>query len=139
MWNLSGLKYFLGIKVIKSNKGIFLSQRKYILDLLFEVGLLEWKPVDTPIIQNHKLGIYRDQKPADKRRYQWLVRIQIYLSHIHLNIAYAISVVSQFMHYPSEDHMKAVTQILKYLKSSQRKSLKYCNKEYAPFFNKIGC
>ena len=58
MKNLGGLKYFLGIEVARSTQGIFLSQRKYVLDLLSEVGLLECKPVDTPIVQNHKLGIY---------------------------------------------------------------------------------
>lgn len=61
MKNLGGLKYFLGIEVARSRKGIFLSQRKYVLDLLTEVGLLECKPADTPIIQNHKLGEYSDQ------------------------------------------------------------------------------
>jgi hypothetical protein len=34
MKDLGGLKYFLGIKVYKSKLGIFLSQRKYVLDLL---------------------------------------------------------------------------------------------------------
>lgn len=56
MKNLGGLKYFLGIKVARSRERIFLSQRKYVLDLLSEVGLLDCKPADTPIIQNHKLG-----------------------------------------------------------------------------------
>jgi len=55
MKNLKGLKYFLGIEVTRSKHGIFLSQQKYILDLLSEVGLLDCKPADTPIIQNHKL------------------------------------------------------------------------------------
>lgn len=44
MKNLGRLKYFLGIEVVRSRKGIFLSQRKYVLDLLIEVGLLECKP-----------------------------------------------------------------------------------------------
>jgi hypothetical protein len=60
MKNLKGLKYFLGIEVTRSKHGIFLSQQKYILDLLSEVGLLDCKPADTPIIQNHKLGEYPD-------------------------------------------------------------------------------
>jgi len=55
MKNLGGLKYFLGIEVARSKQGIFLSQRKYILDLLSEVGLLECKPADTPIAQNTSL------------------------------------------------------------------------------------
>ena len=61
MKNLGGLKYFLGIEVARSRQGIFLSQRKYILDLLAEVGLLECKPADIPIVQNRKLGEYVDQ------------------------------------------------------------------------------
>jgi hypothetical protein len=60
MKNLEGLKYFIGIETARSRQGIFLSQRKYVLDLLSEVGLLECKPTDNLIIQNHKLGEYTD-------------------------------------------------------------------------------
>ena len=56
MKNLGGLKYFLGIEVARLKRGIFLSQRKYILDLLTEVGLVNCKPANTPIIPNQKLG-----------------------------------------------------------------------------------
>ncbi|WJZ89883.1 hypothetical protein VitviT2T_009069 [Vitis vinifera] len=125
MKNLGGLKYFLGIEVARSRQGIFLSQRKYILDLLAKVGLLECKPADIPIVQNHKLGEYVDQVPADKQRYQRLVGKLIYLSHTRPDIAYAVSVVSQFMHRPSEDHMDTVMRILRYLKSSPGKGLMF--------------
>ena len=50
MKNLGGLKYFLGIEVSRSKQGIFLSQRKYVLDILTKVGMLECKLVDTPIV-----------------------------------------------------------------------------------------
>ena len=50
MKNLGGLKYFMGIEVARSRRGIFLSQKTYVLDLLSEVGLLDCKPVDTPIV-----------------------------------------------------------------------------------------
>jgi hypothetical protein len=39
MKDLGPLKYFLGIEVSRSSKGIFLSQRKYTLDLLEETGM----------------------------------------------------------------------------------------------------
>ena len=81
MKNLWELKYFLGIEVSISKQGIFLSQRKYVLDLLFEVGMLECKPADTHIVQNHQLGIYVDQVPTDKEMYQRIVGKLIYLSH----------------------------------------------------------
>lgn len=125
MKDLGGLKYFLGIEVARSRQGNFLSQRKYVLDLLTKMGMLECKPADTPIIQNHKLGGYPDQVPTDKGRYQRLVGKLIYLSHTRPDIAYDVSVVSQFMHNPSEDHMDAVTRILRYLKSSPGKGLMF--------------
>ena len=60
MKDLGGLKYFLGIEVTRSKDDIYLSQQKYILDLLSEAGMLECKLVETPIIQNHRLAIYLD-------------------------------------------------------------------------------
>ena len=73
-----------------------------------KVGLLDCKPTDTPTIQNHKLSQYTDQVHMNKGRYQKLVGKLIYLSHTHLDIAYAVSVVSQFMHNPSEEHTDAI-------------------------------
>ena len=70
-------------------------------------------------------GLYPDQIPTDKGRYQRLVRKLIYLAHTRPDIAYAISVVSQFMHSPSEDHMGAVTRILRYLKVTPSKGLMF--------------
>lgn len=62
------------------------------LDLLTEVGLLDCKPIDTPIVQNHKLGVYVDQVTTNKERCQRLVGKLIYLSHTLPNIAYDESV-----------------------------------------------
>ena len=57
----------MGIDITRSKQGIFLSQRKYVLDLLSEVGLLDYKPADTPIVHNHKLGEYSNHVPTNKR------------------------------------------------------------------------
>ena len=48
------MKYFLGIKVDRSMKDIFLSQRKYILDLLSEAGMIECRSIDSPMDVNTK-------------------------------------------------------------------------------------
>jgi hypothetical protein len=130
MKNLGGLKYFLGIEVARSKKGIFLSQQKYILDLLCEVGMLDCKPADTPIVQNHRLGEHPSQVPTNRGRYQRLVGKLIYLSHTHPDIAYAVSAVSQFMHQPSKDHMEAVIRILRYLKSFPGKGLMFAKNNH---------
>ena len=70
--SLGGLKYFLGIEVARSKRGIFLSQRKYVLDLLTEVGMLDCKPTDTPMVQNQKLGIFQSKfQPIRKGINDW--------------------------------------------------------------------
>lgn len=53
---LKNMRYFLGIKVARSQHGIHLSQQKYTQDLLQEVGLTGCRPIDTPINANHGLG-----------------------------------------------------------------------------------
>ncbi|KAM2062109.1 hypothetical protein TB2_047101 [Malus domestica] len=123
--DLGSLKYFLGIEVARSQEEIYLSQRKYVLDLLSETGMLACKLVDTPIVQNHHLAIYQDKVLTNKERYQRLVGKLIYLSLTRPDIAYALSVVSQFMHAPSEDHMTAVMRILSYLKGAPGKGLMF--------------
>ncbi|CAL2255213.1 unnamed protein product [Prunus armeniaca] len=92
-----------------SDHTLFLKRHK-------ETGMLDCKPIDTPSEQNHKLRLYPHQVPTDKDRYQRLVGKLIYLSHTCPDIAYAVSIVSQFMHSLSEDHMSAVMHILRYLK-----------------------
>ncbi|XP_059630211.1 uncharacterized mitochondrial protein AtMg00810-like [Cornus florida] len=116
--DLGKLKYFLGIEVARSKEGIFVSQQKYVIDLLKETGKIGCKPVKTPNEPNHKLGEAVDDEPVDKGMYQRLVGRLIYLSHTRLDIAYAVSAVSQFMHNPKEVHLQTVYRILQYLKSS---------------------
>ena len=123
MKDLGRLKYFLGIEVNRSKQGIFVSKRKYVLDLLGETGMLGCEPIKSPIEQNHGLEECPDQTPVNKERYQRLVGRLIYLSHTRPDIAYAVSVVSRFMHNPSKQHMDAVVRILRYLKSAPGKGL----------------
>ena len=118
MKDLGGLKYFLGIEVLRSNKGIFISQRKYIMDLLAETGMVDCKPTDTPMQVKHDLKFEEEVNLANKERYQWLVGKLIYLSHTRSNISYAVGVISQFMHQPQEDHMEATMRIVRYLKGT---------------------
>lgn len=118
MKDLGALKYFLGIENLGSEKGIFLRQKKYVLDLLTETGLLDCKPAETPMVQNHGLKMEEGTQTTDKERYQWLVGKLIYLAHTRPDIAYALGVISQFMHKPQEEHMNAAIRIFRYLKGT---------------------
>ncbi|XP_050160338.1 uncharacterized mitochondrial protein AtMg00810-like [Malus sylvestris] len=93
MKDLRSLKYFLGIEVSRNSSGIFLSQRKYIIDLLHETGMSACQPVATPLKEGLKLSVDPNQVPVDKMRYQ------------------------------REQHMNAVMRILRYLKGSPGKEI----------------
>ena len=93
------------------------------LDLLKETGMLRCKPADTPMDSTIKLGNKDDNAPIDKGRYQRLVGKLIYLAHTRPNINFVVSVVSQFMSKPTEEHMEAVYRILRYLKMTPDKGL----------------
>ena len=67
---------------------------------------------------NHKLCEDMDQEPTNKEQYQRLVGKLIYLTHTRPYIAYAVSVVSQFIHSPSVSHKNVFDRILIYLKSA---------------------
>ena len=81
------------------------------------------RPVDTLMDPNHKLADIKDGTHVDTARYQKLVGKLIYLAHTRLDIAFSMSVVSQFMRSPYEEHLDAVFRILRYLKSTPRKGL----------------
>ena len=120
---LGKLKYFLGIEVTYSTQGIFISQQKYVTDLLAETGKIGCKPVSTPMDPKHKLGEAKEEPMVDKRMYQRLVGRLIYLAHTWPDIAYSVSVISQFMHDPREPHLQAAYRVLHYLKGNPRKRI----------------
>jgi len=107
--DLGKLRYFLGIKVAQSKDGVVISQRKYALDILEETGLLNSKPVDTPMDPSVKLSPDQVEPFSDPGRYRRLVGKLNYLAVTLPDIAFAVSVVSQFLNSPCQDHWNAVS------------------------------
>ena len=121
--DLGKFKYFLGIEVAQSKQDIFIPQQKFVVDLLRETGITASKPVVTPIEQNHRLSEVLGEKKVDKKMYQQLVGRLIYLADTRPDIAYLVSVISQFMHDPREIHLQAAYRVLHYLKAHLRKGI----------------
>ena len=95
--DLGQLKYFLGMKVARSHKGISISQRKYTLDLLKETGILGCKPANTPMDPTSKIQMEEEELLTDKGRCQRLVGKLIYLAHTRPDIGFAVGMVSRYM------------------------------------------
>ncbi|GAA0153765.1 hypothetical protein LIER_11927 [Lithospermum erythrorhizon] len=73
MKDLCILKYFLSIEVACSQEGIFISQRKHVLDLIFEAGLLGAKLMGFPIKQNQRLAEWANCPLTRRSVYGWIV------------------------------------------------------------------
>ena len=91
------------------------------MDVQEETRVIGCKLIEIPIVSHHKLGFIIEGNSIEKWRYQKLVGKLIYLSHTRSDIAYAISIVSQFIYSLLESHMEAVWRILKYLKATSVK------------------
>ena len=88
-----------------------------------ELGKIGCKPVSTPMDPNHKLGEVKEELMVDKRMYQRLVCRLIYLAHTRPNIAYLVSVISQFMHDLREPHLQVAYRVPHYLKGNPGKGI----------------
>ncbi|RVW48509.1 Retrovirus-related Pol polyprotein from transposon RE1 [Vitis vinifera] len=81
-------------EVGRTKEGIVVTQRKYVLDLLQETGMLGCKPVDTLMDPIGKIDKDNDSHPTDRDRYQRLVGKLIYLTHTRPDIGFAVSMSS---------------------------------------------
>jgi hypothetical protein len=69
------LKYFLGFQVKQLQEGTFISQTKYIQDILTKFGMKDAKPIKTPIGTNGHLDLDTGGKSVDQKVYRSMIRI----------------------------------------------------------------
>lgn len=132
--DLGTLHYCLGIefKQDPTTKSVTIHQRKYIKKILQDFGMEESKPMKTPLDGNTKLSIEDAPKTNEEINemknvpYQSLIGALIYLVVLtRPDIAYTISVLSQFNVNPGRMHWAAAKRVLRYLRTTSDHGLTF--------------
>lgn len=142
MKDLGPVSYFLGIEIYRSVDGFFLSQRKYVTDILQEYGMLRARPLQLPMDTHLKLTQDKGEVLSDPTPYQRLVGRLIYLTITRPDIAFTVQLLTQFMQRPTTVHMQTAKRLLRYLvgsisqgillaSSSAAQLTAYCDSDWA--------
>ncbi|PWA99415.1 hypothetical protein CTI12_AA009100 [Artemisia annua] len=114
MTDLGELNYFLRISAVRHSTGLFLSQKKYALQLLERAHMTNCNPSRTPVDTESKLG--PEGVPVqDPTLYRSLAGGLQYLTFTRPDLSYAVQQICLYMHDPREPHFAALKRILRYV------------------------
>lgn len=97
MTDLGLMKYFLEIQMKQSKGKFFISQEKYVIDLLKIIYMSNCKFITAHMTLNEKLELNDEEKSADAKAYRSLVGCLIYFTNIRLDIMHSMRYTSRFM------------------------------------------
>ncbi|GKC77953.1 retrovirus-related pol polyprotein from transposon TNT 1-94 [Tanacetum coccineum] len=122
------MKFFLGLQVHQSPRGIFISQSQYTLDILKKHGMEKYDTVSTPMATT-KLYADLQGTPVEQTKYHSMIGGLMYLTASRPDIAFATFVCARYQVLPTEKHLKEVKRIFRYLRQSINMGLWY-SKDY---------
>ena len=125
MTDMKELHYFLGIEVIRTPAGIMISQRHYILNLLYKFGMTECKSVATPLDRNLKLDANSGTTECEPTQYRQLIGSLIYLTITRPDLSYPVGLLSQFMQTPRDIHLDCAKRVLRYVSGTMDYGILY--------------
>jgi hypothetical protein len=127
---LGELSFFLGLQIHQRNQGIFISQTKYIIEMLKRFGMEDCKPVITPMQTSCKLRKYDDSKSIYQRQYRSMIGSLLYVTTSRPYVTQVVGQVARFQATPKESHVLAVKRIFRYLKGTKESGLWYPKGKY---------
>lgn len=125
MSDLGMMYYFLGIEVVQSSIGIFISQKKYVREILYRFQMTDRNPVNTP--SEFGMNLHKDNggKKVDDTLYKQIIGSLMYLTATRPDVMHDVSVISRYMECPIEIHLLAAKRIFRYLQGTMEFRLFY--------------
>nr|GEV91980.1 hypothetical protein [Tanacetum cinerariifolium] len=112
MSSMGELTFFFGLQVKKKDNGIFISQDKYVAELLRKFGLTDGKSASTPIDTEKPLLKDPDGQDMDVHIYRSMISSLMYLTSSRPDIMFAICGCACFQVTPKVSHVHAVKRIV---------------------------
>ncbi|GJY71733.1 uncharacterized mitochondrial protein-like protein [Tanacetum coccineum] len=126
MSSMGELTFFLGLQVKQSNGGIFLSQDKYVKDILNKFDFRTIKPASTPIEAHKSLGKDEEGEDVDVHTYRSMIGCLMYLTASRPDIMFAVCLCARFQVTPKVSHLHAVKRIFEVPQTSPKLVMEGC-------------
>ncbi|GJX26721.1 putative ribonuclease H-like domain-containing protein [Tanacetum coccineum] len=125
MSSMGKLTFFLGLQVKKKEDGIFISQDKYMTEILKKFGFSDIKTASTPMETHKPLLKDADGEDVDEHWFRSMIGSLMYLTSSRPDIMFALCACARFQVNPKISHLHAVKRIFRYLKGQPKLGLWY--------------
>ncbi|GJU29242.1 putative ribonuclease H-like domain-containing protein [Tanacetum coccineum] len=125
MSSIGELTFFLGLQVQQKEEGIFISQDKYVVEILKKFNYTDVKSAFTPVDLEKPLVKDGDADDVDVHLYRSMIRSLMYLTSSRPDIMFAVYACAKFHVTPKTSHLLAVKRIFRYLKGKSTLGLWY--------------
>ncbi|GJY85933.1 retrovirus-related pol polyprotein from transposon TNT 1-94 [Tanacetum coccineum] len=119
------MKFFLGLQIPQSPRGIFINQAKYALEILKKHGMEKGQSISTPMVTKPKLDVDLSGEPVDQTDYHSKIGSLMYLTSSRPDIVQAVCYCARYQARPIEKHLKEVKRIFRYLRGTINMGLWY--------------
>ncbi|GJU60842.1 putative ribonuclease H-like domain-containing protein [Tanacetum coccineum] len=125
MSSMGELTFFLGLQVQQKKDAIFISQDKYVDEILKKFGFTEVKTTSTPIETQKPLLKDENGKEVDVYIYRSMIGSLMYLTSSKPNIMFTMCACARYQVNPKVSHLHAIKRIFRYLKGQPKLGLWY--------------